>query len=77
MYLDPGFGGMLIQIIVALIAAGGAIAFGMRRKIKVLFSKNKNKNTPPESSDAVKADVTDDADIVDMLSGEKDDEDDN
>ena len=41
MYLDPGFGGMLIQIIVAVVAAGGAIAFSLRKKIRALFLKDK------------------------------------
>jgi len=42
MYLDPGFGSMLIQALVASIAA---IAVGLgifRYKIKTFFSKNKN-----------------------------------
>jgi len=42
MYLDPSFGGMLIQIIVAIVAGSGAIIFGMRRKIKAFFKKSKN-----------------------------------
>lgn len=39
MYLDPGFGSMVIQVIVAAIAAGGALYFAMKTKIKGLFSK--------------------------------------
>ena len=39
MYLDPSFGGMLIQIIIAVIAAGGVILFGMRRKIFKMTKK--------------------------------------
>jgi hypothetical protein len=42
MYLDPSFGGMLLQILVAVAAGGGAVLVGMRRKIKALFKKNKN-----------------------------------
>ena len=45
MYLDPGFGGMLVQLIVAIVAVGGAIIFSMRKKIKNLFTKNKSNNT--------------------------------
>ena len=41
MYIDPGFGGMLLQAIVAIVAVGGAIMFSFRRKIKELFTKNK------------------------------------
>jgi len=50
MYLDPGFGGMLLQVIVALVAVGGAILFSMRKKIKNLFSGKKeeeNKSIKP------------------------------
>ena len=42
MYLDPSFAGMLGQIIIAVIAGGGAILFGMRRKIKAFFTRNKD-----------------------------------
>ena len=41
MYLDPSFGGMLIQIIIAIIAAGGVILFSMRRKIFKLIKNDK------------------------------------
>jgi hypothetical protein len=41
MYLDPSFGGMLVQIIVALIAGGGAVLFGFRRQIAKFFKKDK------------------------------------
>ena len=45
MYLDPSFGGMLIQIILAIVVAGGALAFGFRKKIAaaILFLKNRSK----------------------------------
>jgi len=39
MYLDPGFGGMLLQVVIALVAVGGAIVYSLRKKIKNLFSK--------------------------------------
>lgn len=39
MYLDPGFGGMLLQAIVAIVAVSGAILYSFRRKIKELFTK--------------------------------------
>ena len=42
MYLDPGFGGMLIQIIVGIAAFSGAIAFSFRKKIRDFFSKDKD-----------------------------------
>jgi len=31
MYLDPGFGGMLLQVLVAIAAAGGVLVFFHRR----------------------------------------------
>jgi hypothetical protein len=40
MYLDPGFGSMLIQIIVAAIAAGGAYLLLFRKKLVSLFKKD-------------------------------------
>ena len=43
MYLDPGFGSMLIQLLVASLAAL-AVGFGVfRQKIKAIFSKGKRK----------------------------------
>ena len=69
MYLDPGFGGMLIQVIVALVATGGAIAFAMRKKIRALFSKGKEKNAP--SGDFAGPSDSSDIDAVDMLSDDK------
>jgi hypothetical protein len=65
MYLDPSFGGMLLQIIIAVIAAGGAIAFGMRRKIKALFKKNKKDISNINNQ---QASVNTEEDLVDMLS---------
>jgi len=46
MYLDPGFGGMLVQVVVAIVAVGGGIIYSLRRKIRNLFSKNKNEAEP-------------------------------
>ena len=42
MYLDPAFGGMFLQVILALIVVGGAMIFVMRRKVRELFTKNKD-----------------------------------
>ena len=63
MYLDPGFGGMLVQIVIALLAAGGALLFAMRKKIKGLFSKNK-------ASSNKRADTAPAKEVVDMLDKE-------
>jgi len=61
MYLDPGFGGMLVQALVALAAVGGGILFSFRKKIRGLFKKT-NKNSTPRRNTT----TTDDA--IDTLS---------
>ena len=65
MYLDPGFGGMLLQLIVALIAMGGAIIFSMRKKISKAFKKDKTDVISKEQTTAVK--VSTDEDTIDVL----------
>jgi len=64
MYLDPGFGGMLLQAIVVIAAVGGAILFSIRKRITSLFSRNKT-NTSPIEPDAIT--TYDEDDAVDML----------
>ena len=70
MYLDPGFGGMLVQILVALVAAGGAIVFAMRKKIRALFNKDKTKNEPASPTELNAENLEDD--VIDTLSDEND-----
>ncbi len=41
MYLDPGFGQMIIQVVVAAVAAGGAYVLLFKDKIKSLFKRGK------------------------------------
>ncbi|MDR2043073.1 MAG: hypothetical protein LBQ15_01645 [Clostridium sp.] len=60
MYLDPSFGGMFVQIVIAVAATAGALLFGLRRKIAKLFRKNKMQSA--KKADAVPAD-----EVVDML----------
>jgi len=67
MYLDPSFGGMVLQIIVAAIAGGGAIIFGMRRKFKALSKKNKD----APAAEYNNGQAPDDGEIVDMLMDEE------
>jgi hypothetical protein len=43
MYLDPGFGSMLIQALIGLIAVAGSSFFLFRQRIKVFFQNRKNK----------------------------------
>jgi len=66
MYLDPGFGGMLLQAIVAIVAVGGAIMFSFRRKIKELFTKNKKIDGKKYDSADGKGHESED-DAIDML----------
>jgi hypothetical protein len=75
MYLDPGFGGMLIQIIVALAAAGGALVFATRKKLRELFSRgNKDSETSSTAAETEATEITSEAtsedDVIDMLSDE-------
>ena len=56
MYLDPGFGSMLIQALVASIAAV-AVGFGIfRHKIKALLTK---KSVVEETVESIEADNVD------------------
>jgi len=65
MYLDPGFGGMLVQVIVAIAAISGGLLFSFRKKIRQLFSRNKEGAQP---TNIPMQDTPDDA--VDMLENE-------
>jgi len=67
MYLDPGFGGMLLQVIVAIAAAGGAILFSFRKKIASLFSKEKSS----ENRTVTRNVSSTDDDVIDTLSDDK------
>jgi len=42
MYLDPGFGSMLIQVLIAAFAAAAAMFGIFRNRIKAFFNKGKN-----------------------------------
>ena len=64
MYLDPGFGGMLLQLIVAIAAVGGGILFSFRKKISGLFKKDGDK---PNKTVLSASETEDDA--VDVLDG--------
>jgi len=64
MYLDPGFGGMLLQIIVAIVAVSGGILFSLRKKIRNLFSKKHSDDTL--HSPQIQVDIGED-DVVDVL----------
>ena len=69
MYLDPGFGGMLLQVIVVIIAVSGAILYSLRKKIHNLFKK-KDSNDESNSISSTETMRTDD-DAIDTLEVEK------
>ena len=74
MYLDPGFGGMLVQVIVVIAAVGGGVLFSLRRKIKNLFNKDKGTVAKRDAASLNQTandatDILDDA--VDMLDDEE------
>jgi len=65
MYLDPGFGGMLVQIVIALVAVSGALFFAFRKKISSFFKKKKPVgNVSPTDS----ASMVSEEDIIDTMS---------
>ena len=68
MYLDPGFGGMLVQAIVLIAAVGGGILFSIRKKISRLFSKD---DRELEQVNLKEPDSIDTDEVVDMLDDEK------
>ena len=41
MYIDPAFGGMLLQVVLGIVAVGGAIVYSIRRRAKRLLGKDK------------------------------------
>ena len=69
MYIDPGVGGMLIQVLFVIAATGGALIFALRKKIKALFSKSGKKDEPAKQTKIDSANLDDD--MIDILSDEK------
>lgn len=51
MYFDPGFGSMIIQVVLAVIAAAGVVWLTMKNRIKKIFSRKKNTDDNPEEQD--------------------------
>jgi hypothetical protein len=45
MYLDPGFGSMIVQVLIGGVAAGGVLVAMYWSKIKGLFGRNKSDST--------------------------------
>jgi hypothetical protein len=51
MYLDPGFGSMVIQLFIAGVAAAGSYLFLFRQKIKAFFGRSRAKKSEGETED--------------------------
>ena len=62
MYLDPGFGGLLLQAIFAIAAVGGGILYSFRRKLRNLFKKDDGK--PKAAAKNVTESVDDEIDMI-------------
>ena len=67
MYLDPGFGGMLVQVLVAIVAVGGATVFTFKKRIKEFFTKKKSNdpNANVVETTEAEAEVEDAIDAMD------------
>ena len=61
MYIDPAFGGMLLQILIAVAAVGGAVVFSVRRKIRASLKKDSKKGSVSKAapSDDTKEEIVD------------------
>ena len=53
MYLDPGFGSLIIQMIVAAIAGLGAYLALAKKKALSIFSKNNKTNTEENHEEGI------------------------
>ena len=40
MYIDPAFGGMLLQVVLGIVAVGGAIVYSIKRRAKKMLGKD-------------------------------------
>ena len=50
MYIDPAFGGMLLQVVLGIIAVGGALVYSLKRRAQRLLGKE-NPEEAPEGAD--------------------------
>ena len=77
MYLDPGFGSMLIQMLIAGIAAAGVMLGVFRHRIALFFSRRKSSGDKEvnntDKSDMVDIDCCDTADDHDVANSCGDD----
>ena len=66
MYIDPAFGGMLLQVILGIVAVGGAIIYSIKRRAKRLLGKE----NPDEQLNAVEFNESGTNEMVDTLAEE-------
>ena len=66
MYIDPAFGGMLLQVVLGIVAVGGAIIYSIKRRAKRLLGKE----NPDEQLNTVEFNASGENEMVDTLAGE-------
>jgi len=49
LYIDPGFGSMIIQVIIGIVAAGGAVLYTVRERFVKLFGKSSKEKIVEET----------------------------
>lgn len=59
MYLDPGSGSMIIQIIIAAIAAGGTAFFALKARIKAWLQGRKGNQSADSAANVAQTDEED------------------
>ena len=63
MYIDPAFGGMLLQVVLGIVAVGGAIVYSIKRRAKRMLGKD----DPDEQLNAARFDSSGENEMVDTL----------
>ena len=66
MYIDPAFGGMLLQVVLGIVAVGGAIIYSIKRRAKRLLGKD----SPDEHINTVDFSSSGANEMVDTLAEE-------
>ena len=66
MYIDPAFGGMLLQVVLGIVAVGGAIIYSIKRRAKKMLGKD----NPGEQMNTVDFNSSGSNEMVDTLAEE-------
>ena len=69
MYIDPAFGGMLLQVLLGIVAVGGAIIYSVKRRAKKMLGKD----NPDEQMNTVDFRSDGANEMVDTLAAESPD----